>query len=173
MTPRFTTLMYQVYPKDNGVDAIVCFPFAQSEAIFPFRDRLTEALLKMNGIKVNKTQSYPLPPDSTFRFYSEHHAKSVEEFLQRKYPGFFSRLMHTAEWVSFQKEERLVGEMIKIEIETSHDFPCIVIHSCIHSEESMSALLQEVAKDLEMTLPRNIELGSIRDIVMSNQRFEL
>jgi hypothetical protein len=101
--------MYQVYPKDNGVDAIVCFPFAQSDAIFPFRDKLTEALLKISGIKVNKAQGYPLPPDSTFRFYSENHAKSVEESLQRKYPSFFSRLMRTAEWVSFQEEEKLVG----------------------------------------------------------------
>lgn len=173
MAPRFTTLMYQIYPKDNGVDAIVCFPFAQLGAIFPFRDKLAVALLKIAGIRVNKAQGYPLAADSTFRFYSENHSRSVEEFLQRKEPGLFSRIMRNAEWASFQKEKRSVGEMINIEIETSHDFPCIVICSCIHSEESMSALLQEVANDLRMSLSRNVHLGSIRDIVMSNQSFEL
>jgi hypothetical protein len=165
--------MYQVYPSDNGTDALVCFPVAQSESIFLFRDQLAEALLKISGIKVNRAQGYPLPPDSIFRFYSERHAKSVEEFLQKKRPGFFSRLLNTAEWATFQKEENSVGEMVDTEIETSHDFPCIVVHSRVHSEKSMSELLEEVAKELKMTLPRNHRLGTIRETVTSNQRFEL
>ena len=173
MAPRFTTLMYQVYPSDNGANALVCFPFAQSESIFPFRDKLTEALLKIGKIQVHKTQGYPLPPDSTFLFYSANHAKSVEKFLQRERPSFFSRLMNTSEWVSFQNEEKMIGAMINAKIETSHDYTCIVFHSSIHSEVSMSELLQEAAKDLNMTLPRNNHLGTIRNVVTSNQRFEL
>ena len=173
MAPRFTTLMYQVYPSDNGANALVCFPFTQSESIFLFRVKLTKALLRIEQIQVHKTQGYPLPPDSIFRFYSENRAKSVEEFLQKKYPSFFSRLLNTTEWVSFQKEEKLIVEMIDAEIETSHDFTCIVVHSRIHSEESMSELLQEVAKDLKIALPRNNNLGTIRNVVTSNQRLEL
>jgi len=46
MAPRFENLMYQVYPSGKGADAIVCFPFAKFEAIFLFRDRLTETILK-------------------------------------------------------------------------------------------------------------------------------
>ena len=136
MAPRFTNLMYQVYPSDHGADALVCFPFAQSEFISPFRDKLTEALLRDGDIKVNRVQGYPLPPDSTFRFYSEKHAKLVEEFFQKKRPSFLSRLMNSAKWASFQKEKRAVGKMIDVEIETSHDFPCVIVHSRIHSEES-------------------------------------
>jgi hypothetical protein len=63
--------------------------------------------------------------------------------------------------------------MIDAEIETSHDFPCVVVHSRINSEESMSALLQAVARELKMNLPRNIDLGPIRNVVTSNERFEL
>jgi hypothetical protein len=173
VAPRFTTLMYQIYSSDHGTDAIICFPSSQLEAIFPFRDKLAEELLKIDSIRVNQTQGSPLPPDSAFRFYREAHALSVEEFLQKRYPSFLSRIMNNAEWVSFQKEEKLVSEMIDVEIETSHDFPCVVVHSRIHSEESMSALLQTVARDLKMTLPRNIDLGPIRNIVISNERFEL
>ena len=173
MAPRFTALMYQVYSSDNGTDALVCFPLAQSESILPFRDKLADALLTISGIKVNKAQGYPLPPDSTFRFYAEDHGKRIEEFLQKKYPSFFSRLLNTNEWTSFQNEQRLFSEMIDVEIENSHDFPCIVVHSRIHSEESMSELLQEAAEELEMTLPRNNELGTIENIVTSNQKFGL
>ena len=171
MAPRFTTFMYQVYPTDNGADALVCFPFAQSESIFLFRDKLTEALLKIGNIQVHRAQGYPLPPDSTFRFYSENHAISVEKFLQKKRQSFFSRLMNSAEWVSFQKEERLVGKMIDTEIETSHDFPCVIIHSHIHSEKTISELIQKIAKDLKMDMPRNTQLGLIEEVVTSNWSF--
>jgi hypothetical protein len=173
VAPRFTTLMYQVYPSDPGVDALVCFPIAQCESIFPFRDKLTDAILKAGGIRVYKLQGSPLPPDSIFRFYSESHAKSVEKFLPKKHPSFFSRLMNTAEWSSFQKEEKSVAEMIDVEIETSHDFPCIVVHSRIHSNESMSITIEQVAKDLGLDILRNKALGPIKDVVTSNQKIEL
>jgi hypothetical protein len=173
VAPRFTTLMYQVYPSDPGVDALVCFPTAQSESIFPFRDKLTDAILKVGGIQVYKVQGSPLPPDSLFRFYSESHTEAVEEFLPKKHPSFFSRLMNSAEWSSFQKEEKSVGEMIDIEVETSHDFPCIVVHSRIHSNESMSITIEQVAKDLRLGILKNKALGPIKDVVTSNQRIEL
>jgi hypothetical protein len=173
VAPRFTTLMYQVYSSNPGVDALVCFPTAQSESIFPFRDKLTDAILKVGGIQVYKVQGSPLPPDSISRFYSENRATSVEEFLAKKHPSFFSRLMNSTEWSSFQKEEKSVGEMIDVDVETSHDFPCILVHSRIHSNEFMSMLIEQVAKDLRLDIMRNKALGPIKDVVTSNQRIEL
>ena len=171
MAPRFTTLMYQVYPSPNGADALICFPVSQDKFIFPFRDKLTETILEKGNLQVHKAHGYPLPPDSTFQFYSEDHAISVEEFLQKKQPSLFSRLLDSDRWATFKREEELVDEMIEAEIETSHDFPCVVVRSRIHSEESLSELIQEVAKDLEMNMPRNTQLGLIKDVVTSNRSF--
>ena len=171
MTPRFTTLMYQVYPSEYGADALMCFPISQSEFIFPFRDKLTETILEKGNLQVHKAQGYPFPPDSTFHFYSEDHAISVKEFLQKKRPSFFSHLLNSDKWATFKREEELVDEMIDAKIETSHDFPCIVIRSHIHSEESLSELMQEVARDLKMNMPRNTHLGLIEEVVTSNRSF--
>ncbi|MBI5353433.1 MAG: hypothetical protein HZB50_12405 [Chloroflexi bacterium] len=165
--------MYQVYPYDNGVDVLVCFPFAQLELSFPFRDKLTKSILQIGNMEVHRTEGYPLPLDSTFRFYSKKHAIPVEKFLRMNPPGLFSRLINSPEWVSFQDEERLVSKMIDIEIETSHDFPGIVVNSRIHSEITISDVIQETAKGLEINLPRNKRLGFIKDVVTSNGSFGL
>lgn len=165
--------MYQVYPSKKGVDVLVCFPVAQFGSIFLFRDKLTEALLKVGNIQVHKVQGHPLPPDSHFLFFSENHAAPVKEFLQKKYPGFVSRLLNTAEWVSFQDKKRLAGKMIDIEIATSHDFPCIVVTSHIHTEKTISDLIQETAEGLGINLARNMRLGFIKDVVTSNESFSL
>jgi len=165
--------MYQIYPSDSGVDILVCFPLAQYELIFPFRDKLAEALLMIDAMRVNRVQGYPLPPDSILRFFSDNHAKDVETFFQKRRPGFFSRLVNSAAWLSFQKEENLVNQMIDAEIETSHDFPCIVVHSRIHSEESMSMLIEKVATEMKLDMSRNKQLGPIRNVVTSNEKFEL
>jgi hypothetical protein len=127
--------MYQLYSAEHGADALVCFPFTQSEFIFPFRDKLTEALLKIGNLQVKRSEGYPLPPDSIFQFYAENEAVSV--------------------------------------IETSHDFPCVVIHSRLHSEVTLSKLIQEIAKDLGIEIVRNPQLGPIAEVVTSNRSYNL
>ena len=171
MAPRFEALMYQVYPDERGIVALVCFPLADHESIFPFRDRLTRVILGVTDLCVHKDLGDPLPPDSLFRLYSRNHEVHVKEFLRKRYPGLFARLLRTAEWRSYRKEEEEFVELIDIEIETSHDFPCIVARSRVHSENDISELIEAVAKGLGMDMPRNRKLPAIQDVVTSNRSF--
>ena len=165
--------MYQVYLSERGIDALVCFPFADHESIFPFRDSLTRVILEATDLCVHKGHGYPLPPDSLFRLYSRNHDVHVKEFLRTRYPGFFARLLRTTEWRSYRKAEEEFAGLIDIEIETSHDFPCIVASSRLHSENDISELIEAVAKGLGMDMPRSTKLPPIKDVVTSNRRFQL
>jgi hypothetical protein len=173
MAPRFETWMYQVHISGNDSEALICFPSNQDELIFPFRDKLADGIINTHEMRVHKEHGYILPPDSLFRFYRREHQIYVEQFLQRKRPGFFYRLIHTADWLSYRKEKKKYHDAIDVEIETSHDFPCIVMRSRIHAEEALCGLIEEVAEALGMQIPRNKELGSIKEVVTSNRHFRL
>ena len=63
--------------------------------------------------------------------------------------------------------------MVQTQVITSHDHPCIEIYSSIHSEDSLSGLIETIAKELNVDMFKNSKLPSMNDIVMSNRTFDI
>ena len=60
-----------------------------------------------------------------------------------------------------------------MQIITSHDHTCIEINSSIHSEESLSELIEAISRELNIDMPKNNDLPSMMDIICSNRTFDI
>ena len=173
MAPRFENLMYQVYTTESRSEAVVGFPTDQIPSIFPFRDRLAKLILREPDLGMHKIEGIPLALDSLCRFFPKQEEPVVKKLDAMKYPGIFACLFKTNRWFAYKSQEKEVERVTRVEMETSHDFPCLIIYSSIHSEEALSDLVQNVSREMGLSISRNKKLGPIDDIVTSNRRFKL
>ena len=172
--------MYQTYSKDWGADALICFPFSKdamgwchSKFIFPFRNKLIETILKATNLYLLKYEGEPTNADSRLLFfYSEDDLILIDEFS--KHPtGFWDWIFKTKNYKEFIKEEKKIESLIQIQIITSHDHPCIEVLSSIHSEDSLSSLIETTARELNIDMSKNSKLPSMTDIICSNRTFDM
>jgi hypothetical protein len=181
MAPRFKQNMYQTYTKDVGADALICFPFSndafgwfQSNFILPFRDKLTEKISSATNLYLLKHEGFPTKADSWFSFFNSEDDIVFRNELPSKYStGFRDWLFKTKKYKEFKKDEQKMEQLVQTEILTSHDHPCIVVYSSIHSEDSLSGLIETIAKGLNIDMPKNSKLPSITDIICSNRTFDI
>ena len=173
MAPRFKQNMYQTYTKDIGADAIICFPLSNDKFIFPFRDKLTEKISNSTNLYLNQNEGEPTKVDSWFRFFDPEDEVATKEFFSRKNPGFWAWILKTKKWKEYQREEQKMSQLVQIEISTSHDHPCIEVYSSIHSEEVLSGLIETIAKELNIDMPKNFKLPCMADIIMTNRTFDI
>ena len=181
MAPRFKQNMYQTYPKDIGADALICFPFSndafgwfQSKFILPFRDKLTEKISNATNLYLLKHEGEPTKADSWLLFFnSEDDIIFRNEFYSKYSIGFWADIFKTKKYKEFKKEEQKIEQLVQTEILTSHDHPCIEVHSSIHSEDSLSTLIETTARELNIDMPKNSKLPSMTDIICSNRTFDI
>ena len=173
MAPIFKQNMYQTYKKDDGSDALVCFPFSNCDLIFPFRDKLTEKILEEYNFYLHKSEGMPVKSDSWFRFFESENEKSAKDFIYKARPGFFAWMFKTEKWKNYKKEEQGFKKLVRFDMSTSHDYTCIDIYSSIHSEDTLSKLIENVAKELDIDMPKNSKLPAMSGIIMTNKKFSL
>jgi len=176
MAPRFKQNMYQVYAKDIGADALICFPFSNDKFTFPFRDKLTEEISSTTNLYLDKNEGKPTKHDSCFRFFNLENEMLVKEFCYKEHPGLWAWILKTKkwdEWKEYRKEEQKVRQLVQIEISTSHDHTCIELYSSIHSEDSLSRLIETIANELNIDMVKNPKLPSMADIIMTNRTFDI
>jgi hypothetical protein len=169
MAPRFTHRMYQTYKTSRGTDALIGLPFSEIDLIFQIRDSLSNKICESNDMFLHKAEGKPTPADSDLLFFPKQHEKTVQDFFTKKAPGILS----LRKKASYLVERLRIIRLAQIRIETSHDFPCIIIGTSIHSENKLSEIIDSVSKQLDIELPKNNKLGPIRNIVMSNRSFSL
>jgi hypothetical protein len=174
MAPRFKQNMYQTYTKDIGADALICFPFSNDKLIFPFRDKLTEKISNATNLYLLKNEGEHTRQDSWFLFFnSEDDIIFRDEFYSKYSIGFWDYIFKTKKYKEFKKEEQRIEQLVQTKIITSHDFTCIVVHSSIHSEDSFSGLIETIARELNIDMPKNSKLPSMTDILCSNRTFAI
>ena len=174
MAPRFKQNMYQTYTKDIGVDALICFPFSNDKFIFPFRDKLTEKISNETNLYLLKNEGEPTRQDSWFLFFnSEDDIIFRDEFYSKYSIGFWAYIFKTKKYKEFEKEEQKIEQLVQTQIITSHDHTCIEVDSSIHSEDSLSELIKAIARELNIDMPKNNDLPSMRDIICSNSTFDI
>jgi len=173
MAPRFKQNMYQSYKKDSGTDALVCFAGSNFVSTFSFRDKLTEKILEDYNFYLHKSEGEPVKSDSWFRFFASDNEKPAKDFLDKAHPGLFAWMFKTTKWKDYKKEEQRTKKLVCLEILTSHDHTCVEIYSSIHSEDSLSRLIENVAKELNIDMLKNSKLPAMSDIIMTNRKFSL
>jgi hypothetical protein len=181
MAPRFKQNMYQTYAKDKGADALICFPFSNdamgwshSRLIFPFRDNLTAKISKATNLYLLKYEGEPTNADSRFLFFnSKDEIILRDEFYSIHSTVLWDWIFKTKKYKEFIKEEKKIEHLIQIQMITSHDHPCIEVHSSIHSEDSLSTLIDTTARELNIDMPKNSKLPSKTDIICSNRTFNI
>lgn len=72
-----------------------------------------------------------------------------------------------------QKEWEGLEKLVLFDMSTSHDHTCIDIYSSIHSEDTLSKLIENVAKELDIDMPKNYRLPAKSGIIMTNKKFSL
>lgn len=181
MAPRFKQNMYQTYTNDVGADALICFPFSDdtngwghSRLIFPFRDLLTEKISNESNLCLLKNEGNPTNADSWFLFFSsEDDIISRDEFFSKYSYGFWDYIFKTRTYKAYKREEEKIEQLVKVQIMTSHDHPCIEVYSSIHAEDSLSRAVEAVAGQLNIDMPKNSKLPSMTDIIRSNRTFDI
>ncbi len=171
MAPRFKKMMFQTYKSEKGADALICFPFSEVDYILPLRDKLAEIIIKSKNLNLHKVLDSHYDIDSHFKFYLKEDEKTVKDFHQKEWPGIVSWVFKTKKYLTYKAEEEKIKKLIRIEAETSHDFPCIIINSSILTEEEIFQFIEQAANKLNLKVPKNSNLGPIKDIVTSNHSF--
>jgi len=174
MAPRFKQNMYQTYTKDIGADALICFPFSNDKFIFLFRDKLTDNISNTTHLYLLKNEGEPTRQDSRFLFFnSEDDITYRDEFYSKYSIGFWDYIFKTKKYKEFLREEQKIEQLVQTQIITSHDHTCVEVHSSIHSEDSLSGLIETIARELNIDMPKNSKLPSMKDIICSNRTFDI
>lgn len=173
MAPRFKQYMYNTYRTERGVSAMVCFQFSEDELRFPFRDELAAAVIEAANLDMHKSEGSPYPVDSWLRFFADRDSGDVYNFVARKLPSFLSRILTDSIWRDYCKERERIKQMIRFELSTSHDNTCIEVNSTIHTDQSLSELIETVAGRIDIEMPKNNGLPPISKLFFSNKSFDL
>jgi hypothetical protein len=172
MAPRFKQLLYQTYDGSNGATAFVGFPVGLFEQISSFRNVLRDEFKKTTGFEYRTDTGFYEDVDVHVRFFDIKDAEIVNAFYSKPWPGCFSMLFRTRSYREHKAEEAKVEPLIKIEITTSHDFPCVVVAKSIHTEDAISQLIEQIARQLNLSIVRSRFGLPMNLILRSNRSFD-
>lgn len=173
MAPRFKQPLFQIYDDKHGGSAFVGFPLGHSEQMYTFRDTLRDEISQVTGFAYRSNVEGPWEDiDVHIRFFDGKDEKTVDAFYSKPWPGCLSWLLRTRKYADYKSEEMKVKPLIKIEIVTSHDFPCITIESSILAGNSIAQLIKKVARDLNIEIVRSNFPYTMNAILMSNSFFD-
>jgi hypothetical protein len=173
MAPTFKQNMYQTYKKNTGADALICFVDSNIDFIFSFRDKITEKIQTKRNLYLYKSEGIPTEIDSWFGFFARENEETAKGLLGKKHPGFVAWMFKTKKWKDYKIEEQRIKELVLLEMHTSHDHTCIEIYSSMHSEDSLSELIENIAEELNIAMVKNPKLPVMSDIIMTNKTFDL
>jgi len=172
MAPRFRQLLYQTYAAQCGAEAFVGFPKGRLELRLRLRDALCEEIEKTTGLASRIDVEGPYDDvDVHVKFFDAEDADVVNGFYSKPWPGFFAWLFRTRDYRDYKAEHHSVERLIKIDVSTSHDWPCVAVTSSIHTRESIAQLIEKVAHDLDTSIVRSKLPYPMVAILTSNRSF--
>lgn len=173
MAPRFKRNMYRTYSKAEGADGLVCFSEWIKDILFEFRDRLTDEIIERYQLCANRAQGDPTELDSWYRFFTKEDEDAVNAFIGSRRPGVFAWIFQTKKWKDYKTEDERIKGLIRLELFTSHDYPCIDVYCSFLSEGSLAELIDKTARETQIEMKRNENLPSMADVIMSNRSFDI
>ena len=172
MAPRFKQLLYQTYEGNNGATAFAGFAIDQFEQIPSFRNALRDEIKTITAFEHRTDTGLYNDVDVHVRFFENKDADMVNAFYSKPWPGCFSGLLRTRYYREHKSEEAKVEPLIKIEIATSHDFPCVVVYKSMLTEDAIVQLIEQVARNQNLNIIRSRFSLPLDIILMSNKSFD-
>jgi hypothetical protein len=173
MAPRFKQLLFQTFTTDGGASAFIGFPVDRFDQMYNFRDMLRE---EIQGITGNQYRSDIHGPwddiDVQIRFFDSKDEGTINSFYSKPPPGCLASLLHSGSYAAYKAEEAKIKPLIKIEIFTSHDWPCVVIENRILTVDSIAQIIKKVSGNLNMRIVRSNFSFPMNAILMSNREFD-
>lgn len=173
MAPRFKQLLYQTYDGNQDATAFVGFPVDLFEEISPFRDALRDEIVKITRFKYMKETGVYKDVDVHLNFFDDKDSEMVNSFYSKPRPGCFAWLFRTRYYRAYKAEEEKIELLIRIEISTSHDYPCVVVHKSSFAENALAQLIKKVAHNLKLRIFRSNFSFPMDTIMMSNKTFDV
>jgi hypothetical protein len=172
MAPRFKQLLYQTSHAEETASALVGFPVKLSDREELFRGALCDKLQHTTGLKSRRDKQGYFDIDVSVRFFDAQDEDAVERFYSKPWRGFFSWLFRTRYYREHSAEEQRAEKLVRLEVSTSHDYPCVVMSSSIHDEEAIAEMIENIAKALDLTIVRANFPYSLASILTSNKTIE-
>jgi hypothetical protein len=163
--------MYQIYVKSDEREALVCFEPKHSHQIHLFYDLLASKLISIHDLIEHKVIGGPTPADAWSRYFFKKEQENIWPLLEQTPPNFFQQIFKTSKWEIYLRNQSAIAQQVVLEIETSHDHPCIELHDRLHPESEIASFIESTALELNISVSRNSDLPSIRAIIMSNHKF--
>ncbi len=173
MAPRFKRNLFWIWKSKENIIALIGFAYSRRNPniILDFRDKVSNEFISDSSLVCQKTEGEPTPLDSKISFFNKSDELAVQEFFSKKRPGFIASLLKTKKYKEYCDQFRMISDLVKVDIETSHDYPCLIVSSSIHSEPDLLSRIYKVAESLSLDVAKGSELEKIEDIVMSNRNF--
>ncbi|MDH4222326.1 MAG: hypothetical protein OEV55_02175 [candidate division Zixibacteria bacterium] len=161
MALSFKNNMFFCWSKNKTTKCLIGFTSIDGKRIFDVRDRLSKCLYNNKNLVMLKIEGEPTKRDSILRLVDKKDEKIVHSLLKKKTPGIFATVFKTKNYRDWQKEQHSIMQLVKVSIETSHDFSGLIIDSNIHSPEGLSIEIKKVFYELSLELYENAELEKV------------
>ncbi len=171
MAPRFLKNIYWSTYEENKADFLIGFTIKDERIVRDFRDGLVSHLCAGTQYFVDKQEGCPTRWDSTYRIFDTKNLNEVNLLRRKKVPGFWDSLLKNKSYKDWQEEYNKIIHLSAVELETSHDFPCLIVNNKVFNLEHMKNLLQQVGKELNIELSYNGSVENFNSIIMSNDKF--
>ncbi len=172
MAPVFKRNLIWIWLDRERVVAVIGFSPDYFEKIFIFRDELCLFFQKSGSLCVHKIEGSPTESDSHIKFFSKDDYDRYKQFLLMKRPNFWHSLFNKQRFIEYKKHQKDFDELIKCEIETSHDFPCLIVQSRVYTEKELVGWFSDLSDKLRVPTQLSKTEKNIEDIILSNATFE-
>ena len=167
--------MFYCSAKDNAIIGLIGFDgnIDFLKAVFQFRDKFVQRIsARGEDFFIRKEEGNPTRIDSSVLFFDKQQKAEAEKFFKTKMPNFLHFIFNTQTRRQWSKEWTHWWKSAKISLETSHDFPCLIITTSIYSQVELSDMIKSVAGELSLEMYENKELEDIK-LIMSNHTFDI
>lgn len=161
MALRFRKSMFWCWTGDGQTYAMIGLSPAVEKRTYEFRDRLASDIASRMGLALHEEHGTPTAVDSYLGLYDKGDAEQVERFFARRVPDLLERALKTASYRAWEKEWALVRSLLKMEIETNHDFYGILVYSSAVRPDEVRTVIGEVAQELGLEMNENPALQGV------------
>lgn len=133
---------------------LLCFANDNDSNVFVIRDAIVSEMRREKPFFVERVyEGEPTKFDSLTRLYLEEDSATVSCFLSKKKPNLLASIIGTKYYLNWKRERAVIEALVKVELESSHDFPCLVIYSYFHTPERLADIVTKVSRELSVPLP--------------------
>ena len=133
---------------------------------------MLEIITRNSDYYVHKQTDPDVKSDSSFMVFKNE--ESARKIIDLEPPGCLACILQTKSWKNYTEELKQARKSGLFEMETSHDYPCIVIRNSIYASDDIENHIITAARQLNIEIHKNNNLPALdRHFLFSNKTFDL